>query len=284
MKIGIIGGHGMLGRDLTIIAESRGFEVTLFDHPIYDITRSSDIEHIVEASDVIINCAAYTAVDQAEIDIENAYAVNAYAVKKLGECAAKSDKYILHVSTDFVFGDSSSKPHNESSNTNPLNIYGKSKLKGEILLEGSGAKHAVIRIQWTYGINGNNFIAKLIELASKLDELKVVDDQIGAPTPTVEVSKAILCLVDKRAEGLYHFASRDYASRYEVACEISGILNLKNKLIPCSSDLFPAPARRPENSRFDCSKIDKILDFERRDWKALLKEYLLKYSDVFISS
>ena len=274
MKIGIIGNNGMLGRDINALLVSKGFNIKTFARLDYDITREDDIIKIVDCVDIIINCAAYTKVDQAESEEELCYAVNAEAVGKLGKYAAKAGKYIIHFSTDFVFGDDSNKPLNEKSPTNPLNVYGKTKLTGEHLLQLSEAKHAIIRVEWTYSKNKENFATKILKLADKLDELKVADDQFGAPTSTEDIAPAVLPFIENKIEGLFHFAAEGYASRCEIACTVFDILKIKKKIIPCPSSTFPTPAKRPLNSRFDCRKIDKILKFKRPSWQNALREYL----------
>jgi len=274
MKIGITGGRGMLGSDIKILAEKEGFEVLIYDLPEFDLTKEKDIEKIVSECDIIVNCAAYTAVDKAEEEPELAKAINATAVAKLAESAKLADKYILHISTDFVFGDDSDRPMNEDYTTNPLSVYGATKLHGEELLINSGCRHAIIRIEWTYGTNGNHFISKIAELAEKLDQLSVIDDQIGSPTPTEDVAKAVISFIKNRTEGLYHFAAEGYASRYEVAEFIINKLNITTPIAPCSSSEFVTPAQRPKNSRFDCSKIDKVIDFKRPNWKSALSKFL----------
>jgi dTDP-4-dehydrorhamnose reductase len=274
MKIGIIGGNGMLGKDLSLLLTSRGFELSVFCYPEYDITKEVDLHKITQTTDIIINCAAYTAVDKAEIDIEECYAINAEAVGKLGQYSAEAGKYLIHVSTDFVFGNNAIEPLNEDSPTNPVGVYGTSKLEGELLLKQTGVQHSIIRIEWTYGVNGENFISKILSLASRSDELKVVNDQVGSPTSTLDVAKVIFFFIENKVRGLFHFAAKGYVSRYEVACNVFDILGVKKNIIPCSSSIFPTPAKRPLNSRFDCSKIDKILDYERPFWKDSLKKYL----------
>ena len=274
MKVGIVGGNGMLGKDLSLLLTARGMKPVIFDHPHYDITKEVDLQKIIRNADIIVNCAAYTAVDKAESDVEKCYIVNGEAVGKLGKHIAEAEKYLIHISTDFVFGDNSIKPLSEESFTNPLGVYGKSKLEGELLLIESGCIHSTIRIEWTYGINGSNFISKILSLASKLDELKVVNDQLGSPTSTVDVARAILFFIENKIQGLYHFAAKGYANRYEVACAVFDILGIEKRIIPCSSSTFPAPAKRPLNSCFDCSKIDKILNYKRPFWKDSLKKYL----------
>ena len=276
-KVGITGAKGMLGYDLaSLLARNNNYEVHLFDLPEFDITNRNHLKKIVHSSDIIVNCAAYTAVDNAETDSNRCYAVNAAATKILGTLALKFKKYLVHISTDFVFGDDSEKPLTEMSQTNPLGIYGQSKLDGEQLLADTTAKNSIIRVQWTYGKHGNNFISKILTLADKFDSLNVVNDQFGSPTHTEDVAKAILCFIKKQPEGLFHFASKNYTSRYETAKLICRTLKLKTAITPCTSDHFPTPASRPKNSRFDCSKIDAILDFDRPLWQNSLKTFLLK--------
>ena len=274
MKIGITGGRGMLGSDIKTLVEKEGFSPKIYDLPEFDLTNRASIDAMVAECDTIINCAAYTAVDKAEEEPDIAEAVNATAVANLADAAKLADKYILHISTDFVFGDDSDTPLNETFQTNPLSVYGATKLHGEKALEKSGCKHGIIRIEWTYGHNGNHFISKIAELAEKLDQLTVIDDQVGSPTPTEYVAKAAICFIKNQTEGLYHFSSKGYASRYEVAKFILNTLNINTPLTPCSSSEFVTPAQRPKNSRFDCSKIDKVIDFERPDWKEALKKFL----------
>lgn len=271
----------MLGNDLAALARKNGFNVNIYDLPEFDITCSQDLQRLVETSDVIVNCAAYTAVDKAESDAELCYNVNAKAVGNLGKTAKSADKYVIHISTDFVFGDKHTNPLTEDDATNPLGVYGASKLAGEQLLAASGCRHAVIRVEWTYGEHGNNFIAKIVELAKKLDSIKVVDDQVGSPTPTGAVAQAILCFIKKQPEGIFHFAAKGYASRYDVAKFLLDAICINKPVNPCSSDTFPAPAKRPLNSRLDCSKIDGILDFERPEWDKALNEFLKKIRSKF---
>jgi len=273
-KIGITGGRGMLGSDLRVALEKHGFETLTFDLPETDITRAADIEEIVASSDVVVNCAAYTAVDRAENDLDACRAVNATAPGELGKAAAAAGKRVIHISTDFVFGDAGNEPLREDSATNPLSVYGSTKLEGERAALESGADCAVLRVQWTYGRGGANFVSKIAELAEKLPTLKVVDDQIGSPTHTVDAARAILSLIRNKARGVFHFAAEGYASRFDVAILVLDELNIDTPLTPCSSGEFPAPAERPRNSRFECSKIDTVLDFKRPHWKNALRTYL----------
>jgi dTDP-4-dehydrorhamnose reductase len=277
INIGITGSNGMLARDLIdLLSDKNIYNLNCYDLPDFDLTSKVDLNKIVKESDIIVNCAAYTAVDDAENNTNASFAVNSNAVESLGKLVSKYNKYLIHISTDFVFGNESDNMQDENSETNPLGIYGESKLEGEQLLSKTNAKFSIIRIQWTYGKYGNNFISKILNLSTKLDTLKIVDDQIGSPTCTEDVARAISCFIEKQPTGLFHFAANDYASRYSTAEYIFKTLNIKRNLIPCTSDEFPAPAQRPKNSRFNCKKIDKILNFKRPDWKSSLKHFLDK--------
>ncbi len=267
-------GNGMLGTDVAELATKLGYEVKVFAFPEWDITREEDIVKAVSSADNIINCAAYTAVDKAESEPELCEEVNAVAVYNLGRVAAELKKYVVHISTDFVFGDDSMQPLSEIDVTNPLSVYGRTKLEGERLLLKTRCRCGIIRVEWTYGRNGNNFISKIIELAGKLDKLKVVGDQVGAPTPTTSIAEAIMCFVRRRTRGVFHYAARGHASRFEVAQRIMELKGIDIPMEPCESTAFKTPARRPLNSRFDCSAIDTRLDFKRPHWEAALKEYL----------
>ena len=272
-KLAIIG-KGMLGSELAELAISSGWQVSAYDLPEFDLTNTEQLEELVKSTDCIVNCAAYTNVDKAESDKDICTAVNATALKTLGELAATNNKYVVHISTDFVFGDLTDAPQSEDDVARPLSVYGETKLAGEQNLLTSGCKSGIIRVQWSYGAKGNNFITKILELAKKLPELKVVDDQTGAPSWTGDMARAIMDFLNNQTEGLYHFAAAGYTTRFEVAKMIVEHFKLDTKLTPCKSSEFPAPAARPHNSKFDCAKIDKVLSFTRPQWQDSLKKFL----------
>lgn len=273
-KLAILGGKGMLGSDLNAAATAAGWLVQIHDLPEFQITDRLQLEGAIKACDCIVNCAAYTAVDKAESEPELCEAVNAVAVGEMGRIAAAAGKYVVHISTDFVFGDLIDVPQCETDQPNPLNVYGRSKLHGEQLLVESGCRHAVVRAEWTYGRHGSNFISKILTLARERESIQVVSDQIGAPTPTADVVRAILCLLENQTEGLYHFAADGFASRYEVAEFIVRLAGLETKVLPCLSSAFPTPAVRQRNSRFDCARIDRIIDFKRPLWRDALRDFI----------
>lgn len=273
-SITILGSRGMLGSDLALACECQGLKTTVLDLPDFDMTNIDQLQQAVDDANIIVNCAAYTNVDKAESEPELAYQVNAEAVGRLGDFARQADIWVLHISTDFVFDGKSNTPYVETDPPNPINTYGASKLAGERLLLESGCHHCIMRVEWTYGSKGNNFITKLIKKAKAGEKLKVVDDQTGSPTATTEVAKAICSLLQKRPEGIFHFASDGYVSRFDMAKFILENLNITADLSSCKTSDFLSPAERPLNSRFDCSKIKPLLDEPIKPWQEALKQFL----------
>jgi len=264
----------MLGTDLAAACTRRGFGVRVYDLPECDITNTEHLKQVVRDTDLIVNCAAYTDVDGAEGRAELAHRVNGEAVGRLGELARQNGKWVLHISTDFVFDGRLDRPYVETDTPNPINQYGQSKLAGERLLRESGCSHCIIRLEWMYGLHGKNFISKLVERARTNGTLHVVNDQIGAPTATTEVARVICDLSERMTEGVFHFASAGYVSRYEMAAFILERLGLEIELRPCCTSDYPAPAARPHNSRFDCTKIQKLRSEPARPWQEPLGEFL----------
>ena len=277
-RIAIIGGRGMLGTDLAKICGQQGFNVEVFDLPEFDITNSKQLKEALSNTKTIVNCAAYTNVDGAESEAELAYQVNAEAVGRLGALVKEAKAWLLHISTDFVFDGRSDRPYVETDLPNPINEYGKTKLAGEQLLAQSGCRHCVMRVEWTYGLAGNNFVTKIIQRAKTDTDkaLKVVDDQIGSPTATTEAAKVICELLRIKPTGLFHFASAGYVSRYEMAKFIFDKLSMDVNLLPCKTSDYVTVAARPLNSRFDCSKIQAILDEPIMPWQTPLEKFLPK--------
>jgi dTDP-4-dehydrorhamnose reductase len=264
----------MLGSDLIQVSRQQGFDPIDLDLPEFDITDTDHVQQAVADAEIIVNCAAYTNVDGAESQAELAYRVNAEAVGQLGAFARDAGKWILHISTDFVFDGCGDKSYVETDHPNPINTYGKTKLAGEQLLARSGCEYCIVRVEWTYGSAGNNFVTKLIQRAKSQDTLKVVDDQTGSPTATIEAAKIICKLLRKKPEGIFHFASVGYITRYGMAEFILDRLSMDVNLLPCKTSDFPSPATRPLNSRFDCSKITSLLDEPIEHWQAPLELYL----------
>jgi len=274
IKIAVLGGRGMLGSDLVKTCRQQRLNPIVYDLPEFDITNADQVAQAVNGSDMVVNCAAYTNVDGAESQAKTAYQVNAEAVGRLGETACQAGKWVLHISTDFVFDGRGEKPYVETDRPNPINTYGKTKLAGEQLLAGSDCEHCIVRVQWTYGTAGNNFVTKLIQRVKSQDTLKVVNDQTGSPTATTEAAKAIFELLRKKPKGIYHYASAGYVTRFGMAEFILDKLSLDVNLLPCKTSDFPSPAARPLNSRFDCSKINLLLDEPIKRWQEPLELFL----------
>jgi len=265
----------MLGSDLAAIAAGRGHSVTALDLPAFDITRADHLQRAVARGGVIINCAAYTNVEKAEAEPELAHKVNAEAVGRLGEIAKQAGLPVLHISTDFVFDGTLKRPYTEADMPNPISVYGASKWAGEQALIASGCRHCVVRIEWTYGRNGIHFIKKLLAAAGAGKPLRVVDDQVGAPTATAAVSLAICELLEEGfPEGVFHLAAGGFVSRFEMAQFMFQTLKMPVELSPCKTSDFPSAAKRPLNSRFHCGKIETALGRPMEHWKESLIRYL----------
>ena len=270
----IIGAKGMLGSDIIAALELQNAKVLKLDLPEFDITNSEQVAEAIEGKDVVINCAAYTDVEKAEAEPQKALQINAEAVGRLGEIAKNLGTKVIHISTDFVFDGELDRPYCETDEVNPINVYGQSKLEGERLLLAANPDACVIRVEWTYGVNGNNFASKMIELSKKYSSLKVISDQIGSPTATTEVADAILELANDVPAGIFHYAAKGYASRYDMAKFIFDSLDIKVNLEKCDSSEYKTAAKRPLNSRFDTGKVQGLLKKPIRPWDAVLKEYL----------
>jgi len=273
-NVAIFGGRGMLGTDLAEACAQRGYGVQVYDLPEFDLTNPEHIERALRDVAAVINCAAYTNVDGAESHAELAHRVNAEAVGQLGEMAAQAGKWVLHFSTDFVFDGMLDRPYTELDTPNPINEYGRSKLAGERFLDASGCANCIVRLEWTYGTHGPNFITKLLERAKTGQAMKVVADQIGAPTATREISQVVCTLLERRTEGLFHLAAAGYASRFEVARFILDRKGLSNPLEPCRTSDYPAPANRPLNSRFNCDRIQRWLSGPLESWQKPVELFL----------
>lgn len=273
-QIVVLGGRGMLGTDIAGILGQEGIEAGAWDLPEFDITNDEQLKKAVEGSETIINCAAYTNVEKAESEADLAYEVNAEAVGRLGRFAKAAGAGVLHISTDFVFDGKSQRPYLETDATNPINTYGRTKLAGEQLLTESGCRYCIIRLEWTYGPAGDNFVKKLIERAKSGRPLRVVDDQVGSPTATFEAAKAICKLLPNLPEGIFHFAAAGYVSRYEMARFIFGKLDMTVDLTGCKSSDYPTAAARPLNSRFNRRKIEAVLGELIKPWQGPLEHFL----------
>lgn len=273
-RVVILGARGMLGSDLMGQLGRSGIDAKGYDLPECDITDTAKVRSAIQGAWAIVNCAAYTDVEAAEEHVGEAFRVNAEAVGRLGEMAKRLGIWVLHISTDFVFDGKLDRPYSEKDSPSPISTYGRSKLAGEQLLQVSGCHWCIVRLQWTYGKYGKSFVTKLLDRARSGEDLIVVDDQIGSPTATTQAAKAIVSLIKKRPEGLFHFAAEGYVSRFGMAQFICQHLGLSNRVIPRKSSDYPSKVQRPLNSRFDCTKIKAFLDSPIEPWPDPLRRFL----------
>jgi len=280
MRVFIVGNKGQLGQDMMIYAKKVGFDVIGKDYPDIDITKKENICDILKEymPKVVINCAAYTAVDDCENNIEKAYDVNARGVKYLAEACSRINAKIVHISTDYVFDGLKKKPYVEEDKPNPLSVYGKSKLEGERALIESYDKYFIFRVAWLYGTRGNNFLKTICNLAKKRlttkEPLKVVNDQIGTPTYTMHVCKQIFNMINTDLFGLYHCTNEGWCSWYDFACAIVKAYSIPVNIVPCTTKEFPRPAKRPANSVLENKQLKKLNLNIMPHWEHGLRDYL----------
>ncbi len=267
-KVLVTGANGMLGQDLCPILEDEGYEVIETDVQTLDITNFEMVNHVLkeENPDIVIHCAAYTNVDKAEEDLKTARLINFKGTENIAKACSKIDAALVYISTDYVFSGDSKKPYLPTDKTAPLNNYGLTKWEGEEAVRKHCSKYYIARTSWLYGIHGKNFVETMLSLADK-PELKVVDDQVGCPTWTVELSNGIVKLLDDAEYGTYHVCGSGQTSWCGFAKEIFLQSGLEVNLKPCATEEFPRPAKRPHYSVMENNGIC-------RDWKLALKDYL----------
>jgi dTDP-4-dehydrorhamnose reductase len=258
----------MLGQDLCPILEDSGYEVVETDIQNLDITDCSALEQVLtrENPDFVIHCAAYTNVDKAEEDLETARLINSSGTENIAKVCEKIDATLVYISTDYVFEGTKTEPYKPTDKPNPINNYGLTKLEGEIAVKNNLEKYYICRTSWLYGHHGRNFVETMLSLADK-PELKVVNDQTGCPTWTVELANAIIKIISEKPYGIYHTCGSESTTWYGFAKEIFAQSNLKVNLKPCATDEYPRAAKRPSYSVMDNSGM-------LRNWKIALKDYL----------
>lgn len=267
-RILITGANGMLGQDLCPMLEDEGYDVIEADIHNLDITDLDIVKKVlnIELPNIVIHCAAYTNVDKAEEDFDTAKKINVTGTENLAKCCGELGITLVYISTDYVFNGEKNEPYEPSDKPDPLNNYGITKYLGEEAVKKYCSKYYIARTSWLYGIHGKNFVETMLSLADK-PELKVVDDQIGCPTWTVELANGILNIIDKEPYGIYHICGSGSTSWFGFAKEVFKLAGLEVNLMPCMTEDFPRPAKRP---KYSVMNNDKIC----RDWKSALKDYM----------
>lgn len=268
MSVLVTGAKGMLGQDLCPILEDAGYEVIETDVDTLDITNAEQVNQVLKDKmpEVVIHCAAYTNVDKAEEDLKTAELINVTGTENIADACGKLGITMVYISTDYVFDGAKDSPYTPQDKPNPINNYGMTKYEGEEAVRSFCEKHYIARTSWLYGHHGKNFVETMLSLKDK-DELKVVDDQIGCPTWTVELANGILNLLDSKPYGTYHVCGSGHTSWYGFAKEIFKLSGLEVNLKPCTTDEFPRAAKRPALSIMENEGIC-------RNWQFALKDYL----------
>ena len=273
----ITGSKGQLGTELSKLLP----DAICADIDILDITDENAVKNFVRDNniDVIINCAAYTAVDKAETDIELATKINVDGPRNLAKSGAK----IIHISTDYVFDGTGHKPYNPDEKTNPVSVYGKTKRAGELAVLENTDVAVVIRTAWLYSPYGNNFVKTMRRLGAEKDSLNVVADQIGTPTYAADLADAIVKIIPQitsENSGVYHFTNEGVCSWYDFASEIMELSNLKCVVKPIKSSQYPTPAARPFYSVLDKDKIKQVFGINIKYWKDGLKRCISELNNI----
>lgn len=282
-RVLITGSSGQLGLELQNKLKDK-YEIIITTRANLDITNDKETLEFIKLNnpDVIINCAAYTAVDLCEQQEEEAYKSNALGPKNLAIAAKEVNAKFVHISTDYVFDGEGVKddngdfrPYYETDITNPQSAYGRTKLEGEKLVIENMDNYFIIRTAWLYG-EGKNFVRTMINLSKSNKEVRVVNDQIGSPTSTSELANMIEKLIETEEYGIYHGTCEGFCSWYDLTCEIYKQLNITANVVPVTTEEFPRPAKRPKYSVLENKKLNEIGLYKFKTWQDSLKIYLKK--------
>jgi len=280
MNILITGANGQLGNEMRRISSRSALDSYFFtDVSELDITKIDDIRRIMREKEisVVVNCAAYTNVDKAEDNEKIADILNHKAAENLAIVCKEQDALLIHISTDYVFGGLKNTPVSEDEPVNPLGVYGKTKLDGELSVINSGCRYLIFRTAWLYSSFGNNFVKTMLKLTHERDKLSVVFDQVGSPTYAGDLAAVIFKTIEDRLfkehQGIYHFTNEGVCSWYDFTMEIAELGgNNKCDIQPCHSNEFPSKVKRPSFSVLDKTKIKKDFDIKIPYWKVSLRK------------
>lgn len=274
MRIVVTGANGQLGKE--IAEQASGHELILTDYDTLNITDSSAVAAFMKAikPEAVIHCAAYTNVDGAEADSDGAFRVNVVGSQNMAAGCLQAGARLVYVSTDYVFDGQKQQPYREFDPVNPQSVYGITKWQGEEMVRQILGRHYIVRTAWLYG-EGNNFVRTMLNLAEKNSTLRVVNDQIGTPTSTVDLAKSIFALLATDAYGTYHGTCQGKCSWYEFACEIFRQTGKQIEVLPVTTSEFPRPAKRPAHSILDNYMLRMTVGDPMRNWQEALEEYLM---------
>ena len=275
MNVLVTGVKGQLGHDVVNELEKRGHAAVGVDIQEMDITDSQAVRDVITrtAPDAVVHCAAYTAVDAAEDNVELCRRVNALGTENVAAVCRDLNCKLMYISTDYVFNGQGTRPWEPDDEREPLNVYGQTKYEGELAVE-TLEKYFIVRIAWVFGVNGKNFIKTMLNLGKTHDSLTVVNNQIGSPTYTYDLARLLVDMIETDKYGRYHATNQGLCTWYEFACEIFRQAGLDVKVSPVTSDQYPAKAKRPMNSRMDKSKLTENGFQPLPTWQDALGRYL----------
>ena len=276
MKVLVTGAKGQLGYDVMNELAKRGYEGIGVDVQEMDITDAQAVDRVITESgvDKVIHCAAYTAVDAAEDNVDLCRKVNAQGTENIAKVCKKLDIPMLYLSTDYVFDGEGTRPWEPDDKRDPLNVYGQTKYEGELAIEENLDKYFIVRIAWVFGVNGKNFIKTMLKLAENHDTITVVNDQVGSPTYTYDLSRLLVDMIETDKYGRYHATNEGLCTWYEFAVEIFRQAGISVNVVPVTSEEFQAKAKRPHNSRLNKDKLDEMGFTRLPSWQDALSRYL----------
>lgn len=290
MKIVVTGALGQLGQEIMKLAAGSEHEFVFTDIratdnvSLLDITDADAVDAFVGKDvDVIVNCAAYTDVNKAESDEESARQINAAAAGILASAAAKADALLIHVSTDYVFDGTSTVPYREDCLPAPTGAYGRTKLEGERLVQESGCRYIIFRTAWLYSLSGRNFFLTMVNKTAELPQMKVVFDQTGTPTYAGDLAYLISHIIENGfldRTGIYHYTDEGVCSWYDFAKEINSLVGHTCNVMPCRTEDYPTPARRPHYSVLDKAKVRETFGIEIPHWRDSLVMAVNEYMNT----
>lgn len=276
MRVLVTGTKGQLGFDVINELSKRGHEGVGVDIEEMDITDAAAVSKgITEAKvDAVIHCAAYTAVDKAEENVDAARLVNKTGTENIAVVCKELDIPMMYISTDYVFNGEGTRPWEPDDLREPLNVYGQTKYEGELAVTENVEKFFIVRIAWVFGINGHNFVRTMLNLAKTHDHLTVVNDQAGSPTYTFDLARLLVDMIETDRYGFYHATNEGFCTWYEFACEIFKIAGISIDVKPVTSDQYPTPAKRPHNSRMSKKKLAENGFTPLPAWQDALMRYI----------
>lgn len=282
MKVLVAGAGGMLARDITACLSEHGYKILALPHDELDITDFKAVRIAVDefGPGLVINCAAYTRVDDAEREEPRALLVNGFGVQNICLACQQRGIPLVYFSTDYVFDGAKESAYTIYDKPNPISAYGRSKLLGERYILWLLNRFYIIRTSWLFGLHGKNFIETMLELGQRQEQVSVVKDQKGCPTWSYQLAQAVVELIETERYGIYHITNSEPTTWYDFAKEIFRLCGRDIEVIPVASDQFPRPAVRPQNSVLDPFPIPQVLGREIPSWREALREYLERRSTM----